>query len=29
VVLSSRAKPTGNDVVIDNDFFNATVDALR
>lgn len=28
VVLSSRAKPTGNDVVIDNDFFNATVDAL-
>jgi len=29
VVLSSRSKPKGAEVILDNDFFNAVVDALR
>ncbi|KKC26116.1 beta-lactamase [Sphingomonas sp. SRS2] len=29
VVLSSRSKPKGAEAIIDNDFFNATLDALR
>ena len=29
VVLSARSKPKGAEVIIDNDFFNAVVDALR
>lgn len=29
VVLSARAKPKGAEVIVDNDFFNAVVEALR
>lgn len=29
VVLSARSKPKGAEVIVDNDFFNTTVDALR
>ncbi|CAL4869339.1 hypothetical protein MMA231_03631 (plasmid) [Asticcacaulis sp. MM231] len=28
-VLSSRAKPRGAEAILDNDFFNSTVEALR
>jgi len=27
-VLSSRAKPRGSEVILDNDFFNSAVEAL-